>query len=504
MRGASWEFKSPRPHEQKDLRNQDFFIFNEILNYKEGKILEKTITKLSEIERQIDLFIPNDEFKPFYDKIFEDVRKNADLKGFRKGKVPPNLIKQMFGRQIEAEAIEDAINHFLNKIFEEEKISLIGEPKSNGFEKKDDGFSISFKFDSLPEFQLQDYRGLTIDEPIHNVTDEEIDEEIDKICRIGGNYEPAEQIIDEFHVVRITLREVDDMTHLPIIGAKPEESTVYLASNNVPLELKHTLLNGKIGDIVFYNPSIEDKFAPKKLYEITIEDIIRVVSAEFNNEFVQHYTKGELMTTDELSEDIGFKQQDQWNKRSREIMEQNMIEKLVNMHDIELPDTLINEGSKKLADSILKDYEKKGVKSPVGIDSISEDLKPLAKRTIKWELIRDKIIEREQLQVEDYDLDEIVESEAERLKSDPDSIRRQLMKNKDLINQIEYKKIMDLLLDYAITREVNFDGSEYIPPEEDEIHIHDENSEHDNDEYVEHIHNDIDESSLESDSDTDK
>jgi hypothetical protein len=91
---------------------------------------------------------------------------------------------------------------------------------------------------------------------------------------------------------------------------------------------------------------------------------------------------------------------------------------------------------------------------------MSADLRPSAERMIKWEIIRNKIIELEELKVEENDFIGIAEAEARRLHSDVDTIKRELLKNSKFTSVILGKKVLDLLLGFAITNRIDFDQIE--------------------------------------------
>ena len=102
------------------------------------------------------------------------------------------------------------------------------------------------------------------------------------------------------------------------------------------------------------------------------------------------------------------------------------------------------------------------------------------------EIIRKKIIENEKLEVEDFDIENLVETEAARTKSDPDTVRRALMQNKNITDNIMHKKLMDFILDFAITNEVQFDEHGHYHPDGEYHHHDDEELELDHEH--EHIH----------------
>jgi trigger factor len=439
--------------------------------------LDRKITELDGCRREIEITLTNDELKPHFDKAYKEAQKDIDLKGFRKGKVPINVIKQYYGKRIEAAAIEDIGREVFSQVIKDDELHVLGKANIFDINKNDSGITFKIYYDVLPDFVLADYRGLTIDEPVYTVSDDEIQEELNKISVNTGKLEPDETISDDYHIASLKLSVIDAETQLPIIGEKPIETSVYLASDTVIPELKASLLNTKNGDSFIFKPRESDPNAPDKTYRVEVSNIKKIVPEAINNEFVTAYTSGKLSTVDEFKEEIGFQIQENWNHKSRQAMEDQIINKLVEMHDFPVPESLVIQVIESMTEDIKKQYSHLPDADKITAESMHDELNPLSEKLVKWEIIKNKIIEKEHIEVEDFDIDGIVEAEANRTKGDPQSIRRAIMQNKNLMDNILNKKIMDFILDFAVTNEVPFDEHGHYHPV-GEHHHHEDDEEH--------------------------
>ncbi len=439
--------------------------------------MEHNITEKENWERQLDITVTRQEIKPQLDQAYHEARPYISHKGFRKGQVPINLIKKLYGKQIESDAFGDIANELFNRVLREQKLSFVGEPKLTNIDPQQETVTFTFSYEVMPEFELADYQDIEIDEPVHNVTDEEIEKELEELSINNGNLTPAEQITDDLHVAKVTIQEIDEATGLPLVDSKKEETDIFLRSPYVAPDLKELLINLKQGDNFNYKPAETDPNAPKKTYNIKIESILRLVPVELTDEFIKQYTQGKFETLEEYKEEIGFKLQEQWNQKSREAMEEQIVRKLVEMNEFDLPQGVLWKVVEGMTEDLKKQYANVPGFENATAQDLFEDLRPSAEFRLKWEIIRAKIVEKEKLEVEDHDLDEMVEQEAERRKSDPEKIREELKQNQNLIAQILNKKVMDLLIDYAVTREVEFDEHGHYHPE-GEHHHHDHDEEH--------------------------
>lgn len=451
--------------------------------------MEKVITAINECKIELEIKLSEEELQPRYQKAYQDAKPHIDLKGFRKGKVPVAVIKQYFGKQIETETQEQIISETFQKIAQEENLQPIGQPAVIKLSRDDGGLQFTIEFETLPNFELVDYKGLTLDEPTHTVSEEEVDAEIEKLVTHNGDLVLADQVTDENFVVGLKLGEVDKETGLPLLGEEPKEIQVYLADDTVLPELRRSVMNLKKGETFRFSPHDSDPQAPDKSYNVTVTEIEKLVPKEFSNEFVKEYTKGKFETTEELRQEIEFKLQDNWDEKARNELDKQVTSKLVEAHDFAVPKTIVDNVLEAMIEDLKKQYKDSPQAASITKENMERDLRPVAERTVKWEIIRNKIIEKENIQVEDYDVDPIIESQADQVKTDKSSLKRNLLQNKNFVSNMLAKKAMDFIHDFAIMNEVDFD--EYMERfEGSHSRSHDHDHDHDHDHNHNHNHED--------------
>lgn len=412
-------------------------------------------------EQEITVTLGADYLRPEYEKAYRKVQPDIQHGGFRKGKVPINLIKQLYGKSIEAEAEQDIISDAFAKIATENKIHVVGQPHLHDVKHENGNLTFTVHYEVIPQFTLNEYKGLVIDEPVHAVNDEEIDNYVKNLCVQNASFEVTEQVADYDHIVGIKLTELDEQSGLPLIGAKSEEMHVYLNDKQLGDSLKQSLLNTKSGDVFTYLHEIPNQGSKK--FQVTVNEVQKVVSAEFTDEFVAEISKGKYANTADFREEIGFMLQDDWDKRSRSEMENNLINKIVELNlDFPVPKSIVNLAAVDFYRDMVKQYDPKAQIDKIETipEQISEHITPIAERLVRWELIRTKIIELEGLTVEEHDLEEFVQKNAEKAGIEPEKLKHQLQHDERFTNTILVKKTMDLLLDFSVTNEVPFGSGE--------------------------------------------
>ena len=419
-----------------------------------GKTLDISLKQINNSEFEFTLKAENSLLKPFYEKALTEVQKNANIKGFRKGKVPRQMVEKIYKPQIQADAEVDFVNDKFNEYTKENNVAVLSQPKLSDIIRTEEGFiSYSITFESIGDFMLPDYKDFNIYEPVHAVSEEEIENEIFKLIRANGTFEDAEQILDYDYVVGIKLsdKEHKDDSHVP----EEQETNIYLNDEKVEKELKELLLNAKVGDILDFESAHGDH---NHQYKISVLDIQKLIPAEFNNELVERLTNGKFVTTEDLRENIGYDIQEQWDNESRMLMEEQIIEDLVSRVDMILPESMVEKTG---ADLFNYDYQK----SKLSYDSLNNEMKtainamyaPKAESFIKWNRLKDKLVDKETILIEDFDIQKFVDEEVERTKGEEEKVRAELYNNADFIYNLKSKKLMDLLLDFATTNEISFD-----------------------------------------------
>jgi trigger factor len=252
------------------------------------------------------------------------------------------------------------------------------------------------------------------------------------------------------------MHELDRETSMPIIGAEGKESRVFLEDDSVDMHLRSSLANCKVGDTFSYVGETSDETAQPPSYRVTVNDIMRVVPAEFTNEFVEMVTSNQMHSTEELSSDIERQLREYFDEASRRAVENQLIDQLVQAHEFDLPEPLVHSVIHRLFDDFKKRNEGAPGVETLTAHSVEHELRPSAERIVRWELIRERIVDAEQMALTDEDL----EDAGSRFGIPADQLRMLLRQNESVEDQLLAEKAVRTLIDYAIITDVNADDIE--------------------------------------------
>ena len=429
--------------------------------------MDITINQLDGATRELIISIPKSEFEEKLNEQFLEAQKYINLKGFRPGKAPIKLIKSLYGKEIEQDFIGDYATEVFQKAVDSKEIQFVGKQTLKQFQKEDEKVTFTFQYDIIPDFTLKEYKGLKIYEPIHRVTDEEIEHEILHRRLHSAQVLKADEIANEFFIVSVDIFKIDQTTKEPIPEVPPQTTTILLHSETVPTDLRNLFIGRKTGDSFLYNPHEMDSSAENEEVLIKIKEVHQLVLEDFDDEFVKRYTNGRLSTTDEFKEEIGYSLQEKWDLRSNDEMVKQVIKQLVESHEFDLPTSVVYETAMKLSEDFIKKYSDRypALKGKKPSD-VLEDFVPIAISQVKWAIIKKKIIEKENIQLEDYDIDSLVQEYKMQNPNLPEEeIKSYILNNKHITDTLLEKKVLDFLIGFAETIEIDFDEYEKLQEE---------------------------------------
>ncbi len=420
--------------------------------------MERSVSTLNGCEREVKMQLSEPELRPHYEQAYVRAQSGITLPGFRKGKVPLPVIKQRFGRDIETEALETIADAEFRTFVKDEKQNVVGNPALTDIQKQPDGVSFTIRYEVMPEIELANYRGLVVDRMIKNVTDDDVQGEINKILLRAASFEPADEITDMMYLATVSMHELDRESSMPIIGAQAKEERVFLDDDNVDMHLRNSLLNTKVGDSFSYMAETADDNQTPPNTRVTVTDIQKVVPAELTNEFTETITAGKFKTTEELRDDIHKQLTEYFEQASKESLENQLVDQLVASHTFDVPHSLMHS----VIHQLFEDFKKRNEGAP-GIEKLTaHDLepqfKPMAERIARWELIRGKIIEAEEVTLSDED----ITNAAQRYGVSEDQMRLVLRQNRGVEDQLLADKAVQVLVDYAIVNDVNVDQEQPV------------------------------------------
>ncbi len=416
--------------------------------------MEVKVNEISASENEVEVTMTYDEIKPDIDTEVKKQTKKLQVPGFRKGKVPLAIIKKMYGDALEYDASEKVANANFWKIVKDKNLQPIGQPVLSDI-KFNPGEDFQFKvhYEIIPQLDVKGYKDISMDIPDFKVTEEEIEHEIEHV-RKANTTQVEEDVVGEEnnYVIKLNLQRMNDKGE-PYEGSKPETFDVDLANENVQKDIVEKSRGKKIGDSFEFTFTDERKVKNDKdeeetvkeefLYKAEIKDIKKYFLPELNEEFLKKITKDKVTNESDFRENIRNDMQHYFDQKTDEITRDKLIQEIVKTNDFTPPASLVTNFLNDLIDHEEQDMKKKGYGKYDRAEA-AKRLKDYAENEVKWYLIKNEIEKKENIEVTDDDLMELVKKDAEKTGLPEDKLLN-YYKSSNFAERLRDQKLLEFL-----------------------------------------------------------
>ncbi len=411
--------------------------------------------------------VESDKFDNALDQAFQKVRKQVNVPGFRKGKVPRKIFEQRFG--VEA-LYQDAIDIILPEAYaeavEEAGIEPVDRPEID-VEQVNKGENFVFKATVTvkPEVQLGEYKGLEVEEYDTSVSDEEVEEELKQLQE-----KQAELVVVEDGEVQDGDTVVLDFEGFvdgeAFEGGQAENYTLEIGSGQFIPGFEEQLVGAKAGeekDVTVTFPEeyhSEDLAGKEATFKVKVHDIKRKELPELDDEFAKDVDE-DVETVDELK-----KKQEEKLKHDKEHAKEHherdtVVEKASENASIDIPDAMISTEMDRMMQEFDQRLQAQGMSLDMyyqvaGTDEegMKEQFKPEAEKRVKMNLTLEAIAEAENVEATDEDAEKELDKMAETYQRDKEEIRSLLAMQGGtdaLKGDLRIQKAIDMLVEESKT-----------------------------------------------------
>jgi len=417
--------------------------------------VDVNVKNLSEVSRELEITAMPGDLLPHFDKAYRDYQPKLEIKGFRKGKAPLDLVKKMYGDVIEQESLENIASELYRQAVQEQTLQPIGDPVLVDMNyTRNERFWFKIRYDIRPTIQLKEYTGFDVEKPVHTLKDEELEEEILRLRRMNSTTEHVARATDDEHIVSGDAQELDK-TGFPIIGKKNENARFYLADPSLEQPIKDALKNAEpAGEYRVQFSHQHDDHTHDVHLKINVSKVERVVLPEVNDEFVSKVTKEKVKTVEEFRTGLREDLVAYWDEKSRRGLTNNLVAELLRRHEFEVPESLVRGVLSGLLEQVKENSPDRELPRDFDVEQFAQRNRAYALYQAKWALLREELIKAEGITVEDADVVGIAEQEAAKLGIDKERLINYYKSSDQVRDRIVSDKLMKKLLDGVKVKEV--------------------------------------------------
>ena len=406
-------------------------------------------------------------FENAVEKVFKKNAKSIEIKGFRKGKAPRHIVEKMYGENV---FYEDALNECypeaLDSAAKEAGVEIVDFQDVEYDLKKigKEGVEFSVKVTVKPEVTVKDYKGLKAEKPSTEVTDEDINADIERLRERASTMVPVEdRAAENDDIVVFDFDGYVDGKQFE--GGKAEGYSLKLGSGQFIPGFEDQIVGKKIDEEFDVNVTFPEDYHAEELkgkeavFKCKLHEIKTRVLPEVDDEFVKDVS--EFETLDELKEDLKKKAAERKEKDADLAVETQLIEGMLEGFEAEIPQAMIDQ---KVMENIRDfDYslQMQGLNMQqymqymgLKIDDLKEQYKEQSEKQVKMRLAFEKIAELESLEPTAEDIENQYNEYAEMYKMDVEKIKASIPEA-ELVKDLKVKKASEFIKENAkITEEV--------------------------------------------------
>ncbi|MDH5490987.1 MAG: trigger factor [Myxococcales bacterium] len=427
--------------------------------------MQSQVSEISPVEVEVAVQIPWDRVQKDLDEQFKTLGRSAKIRGFRPGKAPQKIVRQVFGTKVRTEVATNLIEAGLIHALQEHELQMVAPPQVDP-QPIEDGKALSFtiKMEVRPKIETLDLEDFVIERPSAEVEDSAVDEEIVRLQRREAQVQepdpmrPAKK--GDLLTVDYTV-EIDGELKDELGGT---DRTMELGEGSLIEELEQGILGMSPGEskrieITFpEDHPREDLRSKPAIFEFQIRGLKEQLLPELDDEFAQDC--GEFATLLELRLDIRKRLETQAAERASAQIKERLIDALIEKNPIAVPPSMVTEQKQQLA------YEMLSLHRAFGSGALPSDalegMDDRAARRVRAGLLLGALARQESIEATDAEIDARLAQLAEQTGKHVAKLRAEYSGDRrgELESRVMEEKLMDFLLSRAKIQEgATEDGS---------------------------------------------
>ena len=386
-------------------------------------------------------------------------RKSIQIPGFRKGKAPRKMIESLYGAHV---FYEDGLEEIFPEVYEEavvkQELKAIGRPSLTDMDISEDGIvTITISTDVYPEVTLGDYKGLEVEKAPVEVTDEQVQAELDRMAQNVASTETVERAAQMGDTANIDFEGFDN--GVPFDGGKGDNFDLKLGSGSFVPGFEEQIVGMNAGeekdiDITFPENYHEGLAGKPVVFHVKLNKVTETVVPAQDDEFAKDVS--EFNTLDELKADIRAKAIESAEKQANSAFEQACVEKAAENTTVDMPKALIEAELDTQMERFgyqlqMSGYSMEAYAKMMGgdVNTMRNAFRPAAEKQAKINVTLEKIGEVEGIEVSEDEINAELESLASQYQLELEKVKS-MVPTEEITASLKTRKAVKVIVDSAV------------------------------------------------------
>ena len=419
--------------------------------------LEKNMAKLT-------IEVSAEEFDAAIEQAYQKDKKKISLPGFRKGKAPRKMIEKMYGTGV---FYEDAANIVIPKAYSEAAKEcgeeIVSQPEISVTQiGAGQPFIFTAEVALKPAVTLGDYKGVEVEKTPVEVSEEEVDKEVDKERENNSRtIDVDDRAVEKGDMIKLNFEGFVDGT--PFEGGKAEDYSLTIGSGSFIPGFEDQLIGAKIGEEVEVNVTFPEEYHAAELkgkpavFKCTVNEIKVKELPEADDEFAKDVS--EFDTLAEYKDDIRAKLLEKKTADAKREKQNKTVAKAVENATMEIPEAMITEQVRRMADDFTRRLQSQGLSmdqymqfTGLTMDALAQQMRPEALKRIQNSLVLEAIAKAENIEVSDEKVNEEIEKMAAAYKMEADKLKELIgdAEKEQMKSDLAIQAAVDMITDAAV------------------------------------------------------
>ncbi|MDY6980685.1 MAG: trigger factor [Pseudomonadota bacterium] len=405
------------------------------------------------LERRMTVNVDEERIASAVDDRLKNMTQTVKLKGFRKGKVPFKVVKQHYGKQVRDEVVGEVVQSTFYEAVSQEKLQPAGNPNFDDLKNEPgQGLAYTATFEIYPEVELAPMAEQTVEKPVAEIGEADVDKMIETIRKQNVSWQPVEREAKEGDRVNLDFKGMIDGEAFD--GGSGEGMQVELGSGRMIPGFEDGLMGAKAGEDRTLNVTFPENYHVESLagkpavFEAHINSVEEAVLPEVDAEFAKQLgvASGDLS---EMRDEVRANMQRELDERLRAKLKEAVIETLLAANSIDVPKSLVENEERTLLQQMLQNLASQGMQQQDLSGLNPEMFKEQAEKRVTLGLIMSEIVKANDLKVEPEQVKARIQEIAAPYEQ-PEEVVKWYQSDRQRLSEIESLVFEDQVIDWVV------------------------------------------------------
>lgn len=413
------------------------------------------------LKRAYTVTIPAKEIDERVNSEVKKIAPQVKMPGFRPGKVPANLVRKMHGEQLHAQTLNDMIRESVDKVMADNKLRPAMQPNvelNEGYEEGKDA-SLSVELEILPEIDAPEVDGLALERLTVPVTDEQVDEAVERIASNNKSYKDAAKTKKAADGDQLIIDFVGRVDGTEFEGGKAENTPLTIGSGQFIPGFEEQLTGVKTGDKKTITVTFPEDYPAENLkgkeaeFDVTVQQVKVPTDTKIDDEFAKNLG---LEGLDKLKELLRGQLEQETSGLTRTQMKRQLLDTLAAGHDFAVPQGMVDAEFEQIWAQLQQEAARSDDAETMlkEMDDEKDDYRKIAERRVRLGLLLSEIGQKNGVEVNANEMNMLIQQAAQQYRAEDRErfiqyVQQEPMAAAQLRAPLYEDKVVDFLFDKA-------------------------------------------------------